>query len=353
MSNQKRRIKAIVFKAPGRAAIETFELPACGPHQVIAETIYTFVSPGTELRVFFGTLESKAKFPLIPGYSWVGRIIEIGSDVKGWQEGELVTGRNPCQIPNITSMWGGQASHHRCEITGGDSVLKLPAGADPWDYVIAEVAAISWRGVSAAYPASGETAVVIGQGLIGTFCAKWLLYHGAKVIVTDLENSRLEQAKQWGAVAAINAGNQTIREEILSFCGQGADIVVEASGSSTGAKLAAVLLRQPEPRSMNTDYQIESLHSNAHVWPRLVFQATYTNTVEIIPGTLPQTEGAVVLVPADRTVNDRLMVIERIRKGDLLTGDIIAQAVPVENAQQAYTDLRDTPGRFNALAYKW
>lgn len=353
MSDQIRTIKAIVFKAPGQVAIETFELPACGPNQVIAETIYTFVSPGTELRVFSGAYESKASFPLIPGYAWVGRIIEVGSDVKGLQEGELVTGRNPCQVPNINSLWGGQASYHCCETTGYDSVLKLPAGADPWDYVTTEVAAISWRGVSAAYPASGETAVVIGQGLIGTFCAKWLLYHGAKVIVTDLENSRLERAKKWGAIAGINASNQTMREEILSYCGQGADIVIEASGSVAGVKLAASLLRQPEPCTMNTDYSIESVGSNARVWPRLVFQATYTKPLEIIPGTLPQTEGAVVLAPSDRTVNDRLMVLEQIRKNGLLVEDIVTQAVPVEKAQQAYTDLRDNPGRFSALVYKW
>lgn len=46
-------------------------------------------------------------------------------------------------------------------------MLKLPAGADPWHYVVTEIAAISWRGVTAAFPAPGETAVVVGQGLIG------------------------------------------------------------------------------------------------------------------------------------------------------------------------------------------
>ena len=231
--------------------------------------------------------------------------------------------------------------------------MKLPDGADPWDYITVEVAAISWRGVSAAYPERGETAVVIGQGLIGSFAAKWLLYHGARVIVADLEQSRLERAVRWGAVAAVNAAEQASREKILSHCGQGADIVVEASGTSAGFRLAASLLRQPAPRQMNTDYSVQALHSDAHIWPRLVLQATYTKTIEIIPGTVPQVEGAVVLVPGDRTVNDRLRVIERIHKGDLTVQDIISEAVTVEKAPQAYADLRDKPGRFSALAYQW
>jgi len=42
-----------------------------------------------------------------------------------------------------------------------------------------EIVTIRWRGISADFPAAGETAVVIGQGLIGAFAAKWLLHHGA------------------------------------------------------------------------------------------------------------------------------------------------------------------------------
>jgi 2-desacetyl-2-hydroxyethyl bacteriochlorophyllide A dehydrogenase len=353
MAGQKRKIKAIVFNTPGRASIETFELPACEPNQVIAETIYTFVSPGTELRVFAGGDDAEGRLPVIPGYSWVGRIIEVGSEVKGRQEGELVTGRNPLPIPGIYSVWGGQASHHRCEVTGYDAVLKLPPGADPWDYITVEVAAVSWRGVSAAYPARGETAVVIGQGLIGAFAAKWLLYHGARVIVTDLEDSRLKRAREWGVTAAVNGGSKDAREEILSYCPDGADIVIEASSSIAGVKFGASLLRKPAPRIMNKGYQVSVLHSNAHMWPRFVFQAGYTDTIEMGPMGLVRSEGVVVLQPGDRTVDDRLAVIERIHRGDLPVADIISKPVPVENAPEAYVNLRDNPGEYSALAFAW
>ena len=356
MRRNTRRINAVLFNGPGTSSIESFELAVCEPDQVIVETIYSFVSPGTELRIFAaGDQEENGKpsFPVIPGYSYVGRIIEVGSEVKGWAEGELVTGRNPLPIPGVHQYYGGQASHHRCEVTGYDAVLKLPDCAVPWDYVTVEVAAISWRGVTAAFPAPGETAVVVGQGMIGAFAAKWLLYHGAKVIVTDLEESRLDRARGWSVTAAVNGADKHVREKILKHCHEGANIVIEASSSRAGCELASSILQNPAPRRMNTGYQVNQLHSNAHAWPRLVIQAGYDFTMEMSPGGLGAAEGVLMLKPGDRTVDDRLAVIERIRCGDLKVEDIADKAVPVTEAQQQYVQLRDNPGQASSLVFKW
>jgi 2-desacetyl-2-hydroxyethyl bacteriochlorophyllide A dehydrogenase len=345
--------KAIVFTDPGKIEIRNFNLPPCGKDEIIAKTLYSFVSPGTELRILSGQKESKGKFPLIPGYSWVGEIIEVGSNVKGWHEGELVSGRNPIPVPGINSLWGGQASHHRCQITGYDAALKLPHNANPWDYITTEVAAISWRGTSIAFPAKGETAVVVGQGMIGAIAAKWLMHHGARVIVTDLEESRLERARNWGAYAAVNGKNADAMEELSSHCPEGADIVIEASGSIPGVNLAISLLKKPFQRLMNIDYCPSALHTNAHNWPRIVFLATYTNSISSEPGALLKNEGAIIFTPMDRTVNDRLAVIECIKNGHLPANDILQEAMPVENAPDAYMNLKNNPGEISALAFQW
>ncbi|MBN1864428.1 MAG: zinc-binding dehydrogenase [Victivallales bacterium] len=347
------KCKAIVFTAPGKVGLKNFNLPECGDNEVLAETIYSFVSPGTELRVLSGVSESNGRFPLIPGYSWVGRIIQVGSAVKGWSEGELVSGRNPMPIPGITQLWGGQASHHRCQVTGYDAVLKLPAGADPWDYITVEVAAISWRGVTCAFPAAGETAVVIGQGMIGAFNAKWLLYHGAKVIVLDLEETRLERARRWGVAAAIKASDSDIKERIMALCDGGADIVIESSASRSGAELATRILRQPVYRSLNKGYPVAAMHSNPHLWPRLVFQANYTHMIECSPSGNVGAEGVIIMKPGDRTVEDRLAVIERVRTKYLDVKDIIESATPVGKAAENYKTLKEKPGIMSALAFKW
>jgi 2-desacetyl-2-hydroxyethyl bacteriochlorophyllide A dehydrogenase len=348
------KTKAIVFPKPHAIAFREFDLPPCGPDEIVAETLYSFVSPGTELRVWAGTHESAGKFPLVPGYSWVGRVIEIGRNLTGWDEGQLVTGRNPLPIDGVTQLWGGQASHHRATESGDGTALKLPEGADPWDYVTVETSAISWRGVSSAFPAAGETAVVVGQGLIGAFAARWLLMIDVRVIVTDLEESRLDRARKWGAVAAINGGEPDLRERVLSHCEDGgADIVIEASGSSAGARLAASILRQPAAQRGNDGYPLEELHTHAHYWPRLVYQASAYKNMELPPRGLPEAEGVLILAPADRKIADRLAVIEHIRRGCLRTEDIVERPTPIEDAPQAYRLLRDHPDTVSAVAFQW
>lgn len=341
------KIKAVVFTEPGVAQLQTFEMPSCAEDEVTTETIYSFVSPGTELRIFSGALESKEKFPVIPGYSWVGRVTKVGANVKGWEEGDLVSGRTPIRLEGFRSLWGGQTSHHNCKVTGYDALLKLPAQADPWCYTPVEVAAIAWRGASIASPAPGECAVVIGQGLIGGLTAWWLHMLGLRVIVCDLEELRLARARKLGMYAAINARTDC-REKILAHCPGGADIVVEASGSKPGVELAASLLRKPFSRQLDKGYE-PTPNAGGEKFARLVYLATYVNTT--CP--LPAVEGAVVLQPADRTVADRLAVMNHIRNGMLKVDDFADKPVPIADAPTAYPRLRDNPDKYSSLVFDW
>jgi threonine dehydrogenase-like Zn-dependent dehydrogenase len=242
---------------------------------------------------------------------------------------------------------------HRCPVSGYDAVLKLPLGVDPWQYVTAEVAAISWRGVSAAFPGRGETALVVGQGMIGAFAAKWLMFHDARVIVTDVVGSRLERARRWGVTAAVNAREPDAREQVLAYCDKGVDVAIETSATIAGAKFASSLLRQPAARKLNSAYPSDALPSDARYWPRLVWQATYAVTDELSPSGMTGAEGVLAISPGDRTVGDRLAVIERIRCGDLPVEDIIESPTPVEEAPEAYVNLRDNPEKFSAMSFAW
>lgn len=345
------KIKAIFFDKPYKASLRELKLPPCGENEIIAQTIYSFVSPGTELRVFSGK-QSDSKFPLIPGYSWVGKVIKVGNKVKGWQQGDKVSGRNAIPIPGINSTWGGQASHHRCN--PGHDIVKLPNDADPWEYVHAEVASISYRGICSAYPLPGETAVVIGQGMIGTFNTKWLLVQGARVIAVDLEDYRLELAKRWGCTATVNARNQNVRDQILSYCdGEGVDIVVESSASLPGAKLAASLLRKPTSQNIRTRYNVGSMHSNANLWPRLVYQASHYPATASQPHGLQDVEGAVILKPSDRSVSDRMAVVEHIHKREFPISDIIDSPTELTEVPKAYNYLQDNPDKIRGVVFKW
>jgi 3-hydroxyethyl bacteriochlorophyllide a dehydrogenase len=342
--------KAIVFEKVNKVAIKKIKLPECGPSEIVCETVYTFVSPGTELRVLGGNYVSAKDFPLIPGYSVIARVIELGSEVKGFRAGDLISGRNPRAVPGINSKWGGQASAHVYTTIGEYRPVLLPHNAEPLDYVIAEVAAISSRGVEAANPVAGETAIVIGQGLIGAFSAAWLMDRGCRVIVCDVNNERLQKASERGISEFVNMSAPDAMERLSVICNGGADIVVESSGTATGALTAYKLLRK-KPQAYGADYKVEPIAFYHNDWPRLIMQANYIEKISIDPFGFMPGEGVTILAPKDRGVEDRQKVIEAIRCGRIKASDFIDAVLPFEQAAEGYAGLQKQ--QYFSVVYKW
>ena len=335
-----REIEAIVFPEPGEVEIRKLQLPACGPEQIVVRTLYSLVSTGTELRVWAGHYGAENKFPFIPGYSIVGEIIEVGEQVRGWHAGQLVSGRNPLNIPSINSCWGAQASHHRYQVTGYDMPLVLPPGAKPLDYLIVEIGAISWRGVKHANVERGESALVVGQGLIGAFAARLLLLQGAQTVVMDMHPSRLQRALFWGATGAVDASQAEAEARVRKLLPDGADIIIEAAGKPEVAKSALQFVRS---RAIDGVGKI----------PRFIFQASY---VEPVPATLiglAPAEAITFLYPGDRSIEDRLQLLDMVTRGQLKTEDFVGEPVSYKEASQAYKALRDQPASHFSLVFKW
>ena len=346
-------IKAVVFPVPGEVEIQEFTLPAVGDEDILVRSLYTMVSPGTELRMWSG----KAQFPMIPGYATIGEVIEIGAKVKGYRVGDLVSGRSCKRFFNDGKFnCGGHQSGHLFPTVGEDRAILLPAGAKPLDYVIAEISSISLRGATAANPRQGETAVVVGQGLIGAFSAAWLQAYGCHVVVTDLEDGRLARALARGAFAAVKGTDPDAVERIRAHLNGGADIVVESSGSSAGAKLAYSLVR-PTPRS--NPYVEGAFHRGEPIalcqtqWPRLIMQASYTQEVAIHPHGFYPGEGIVILTPADRSQDDRQRAVKAIAAGRIKAADFIDRILSHREAPEAYRTLRDDKNRYFSVIFDW
>jgi len=330
--------KAIVFENVNKIGFGEYEFAVPAPDEVVVETAYSFVSPGTELRVLGGHYGVDGRFPLVPGYSIVGRVSEVGPEAKGWRVGDWVSGRNPRSLPGIHAQWGGHASTHVYSTTGEDRPVLLPADCAPLDYVIAETAAISRRGAEAARPQAGESAVVIGQGLIGAYSTAWLQHFGCRVVVVDLDDSRLERALRLGASLAVRADEPDIIERLQVFLNGGADIVVEASGVRPGVEIAYKLLRRT-PQKYSSNYAVEPIHLHSNNWPRLVMQANYLDEVSHNPHNFTPGEGCVVLSPSDRGIEDRQRTVEDLRRGHIKSADFIDAVVPVDQAPAAYEAL--------------
>lgn len=348
-----RKLKAVVFPRPNEVEFQEFDLPPCGAEDVVVKTHYSMVSSGTELRMWSG----KAQFPMIPGYAAVGEIIEVGAKVVGYRRGDLISGRScPRFVPGINAPCGGHMSFQVYPATGEDRPVLLPAGAQPLDYVITEIASICQRGVAAAAPQPAETAVVLGQGVIGAFSAAWLHAAGCHVIVADLEEGRLERTRKWsqGQVATVRISAEGAAERILAMLNGGADIVVESSGSIPGVKMALSLVRgKPRNQGGSAYYRGEPIATFAGSWPRLVMQASYTELVSLAPHGFYPGEGLTILCPADRSLEDRQKTVKAIQKGVLRAADFLDQVVPSTAAPAIYSSLRDDKGRCFSAVFDW
>ncbi|HEY3329237.1 MAG TPA: zinc-binding dehydrogenase [Capsulimonadaceae bacterium] len=337
-----RSVDAIVFPSAGVAEIRHLPLPSVAADEIVVKTLFSMVSSGTELRVFSGKGEATDRFPLIPGYSIVGEVIEIGPAVKGYRVGDLVSGRNPDKAgSDVKLVYGGQQSYHVYATSGYGQPIVLPKGAEPLNYIIAEVAAISGRGVDMAAPVAGETAIVVGQGLVGALSAAWLVDAGCKVIVVDMADRRLERADGWGVAAAIN-GAENVAARIETLSPGGADIVVDASANPAGFKLACSLLRP-----------VSHGWGRPSSWPRLVVQASYNDPVSMHPTGFAPGDGVIVLKPGDRRPEDRAAAVEAIRAGRLPTQAFVDKILPYTDAITAYAQLRDDPNSVFSLIFDW
>ena len=328
----------VLFEQEGRVIVSSANLRECGADELVCETIYSTISPGTELRMLGGHYGTTGKFPFIPGYSSLGRVVSVGKDVGGWRVGDLINARNTVPFEGVETLYGAHASFKVLTTQGTDRPVRLPENADPLDYVLTDLAAISLRGVEASAPKAGETAVVIGQGLIGALSAALLAIHRCRVIVVDLEPSRRERALKNGAAFAVSPSEPDAVARIRALCNGGADIVVEASGSSRGVEMAFQLLRK-KPQNYSDKYTVEPILFYGGDWPRLVFQANYLEPISWKPDGCIPGEGATFIMPFDRGVEERQRVIEYVRTGRLKTRDFVEEIVPWQNAPSAYEAL--------------
>jgi threonine dehydrogenase-like Zn-dependent dehydrogenase len=115
--------------------------------------------------------------------------------------------------------------------------------------------------------------------------------------------------------------------------------------------MAASKLVRRKPQAYGADYKVEPIAFYHNDWPRLVLQANYIEKISIDLFSFMPGEGATVITPMDRGVEDRQKVIEAIRTGRIKAADYVEKVAVFTDAPQAYQDLLDR--KILSVAYKW
>ncbi|MFB3881491.1 MAG: galactitol-1-phosphate 5-dehydrogenase [Armatimonadota bacterium] len=203
--------------------------------------------------------------PLIMGHEAAGIIAEVGPEVKDWRLGQRVTfdstlycGR--CQYCNqglvnlcdSRQVLGVACAEFRRDGAFAEYVsvparvlYKLPDDLSFEHAATVEPVSVAVHGASLLPLRGGETAAVIGTGVIGLLGIQALRARGcASVIAVDVDEGRLKLARQLGADQTVISGPDALARIRELTADRGPDVVFEAVGLPATVKLAVECVRK-------------------------------------------------------------------------------------------------------------
>ncbi len=258
MGNLPEKMKAIVAYTPGDYRFEMVDTPTAGDGEMILKVEACGVCAG-DTKAFGGAESfwggngqpSYIKAPMIPGHEFVGTVVEMGPNVKGnWKIGDRIC---PEQIvPCGECMFCTTGRHWMCEkhdlfgfqnnVNGGMAeYVKLTKEALPYlvpadmpieQAVLIEPYGCSFHCVERAQVTPRDVVVLSGTGTLGLGMVGALRRaNPKKLVVLDLNDERLEKAKEFGADIILNPAKEDVVSIIKEMTGgYGCDIYIEATG---------------------------------------------------------------------------------------------------------------------------
>jgi predicted dehydrogenase/threonine dehydrogenase-like Zn-dependent dehydrogenase len=353
----------------GELAVLDVPAPACRPGGVLVRTLFSLISTGTEMmkvteakmsmvgmararpdqvRKVLDTVSQQGAVatykkvmnrldsftPL--GYSLCGVVTEVGRGAEEFHVGQVVAAAG--------NEYALHAEHNWIPV---NLCVPVPAGVAPEHAAFATVGAIAMHGVRRAEVQLGETACVIGLGLIGQLVVRLLVAAGIRVIGVDVLEDRCRLAEKAGALLAAaptDEGMQALRQALAEITGgRGADhILLAAGGSSNGPVEAAAVLARDRARVVDIGKMSLNLPWNAYYEKELDvrFSRSYG------PGRYDdryELEGVDYPAGYVRWTERRNLecFLDLIAREQVEVASLVSGVFPMENATKVYADLAD------------
>ncbi len=223
-------------------------VPEVGPNDVKIKIKKTAIC-GTDVHIYNWNewAQNTIVTPMTIGHEYVGEIVEMGSNVQGLEIGQRVTGEGHVVCGHCRNCRAGKG--HLCRATKGVGVNRDGAFAEylvipqtnvfPCDPAIDDdlYALFDPYGnathTALSFNVVGEDVLVTGAGPIGIMAAGIARFCGARnVVITDLNDYRLDLARKFGVTAAVNTAKEDLREVMKKLdIVEGFDVGMEMSGN--------------------------------------------------------------------------------------------------------------------------
>ena len=231
--------------------LEDVDVPRIGINDVLIQVLRTGIC-GTDVHIYKWDEWAQATIPvpMVVGHEFVGRIVEVGSNVADFFPGDIVSGEGHVVCGRCRNCLAGR--RHLCAHTLGVGVNRPGAYAE---YIALPMTNI-WRHnekvpldvasifdpfgnavhTALSFPVLGEDVLVTGAGPIGIMAAAVARHAGARyVVITDVNPYRLELARKVGVTMAVNI-RETKLPDVQKQLGmtEGFDVGLEMSGNPAG-----------------------------------------------------------------------------------------------------------------------
>lgn len=242
-------MKALVKKEAREGLwLEEVPMPEYGPDEVLIKIKRTAIC-GTDIHIYKWDdwAQRTIPVPMTVGHEFAGTVAAVGSMVKNVVVGDLVSGEGHLVCGTCRHCLAG--SRHLCPNTKGvgvnrtgcfaeylaipaENVWKADPGMDPDILSIFDPYGNATH-TALSFNLLGEDVLITGAGPIGIMAAGIAKFAGARnVVITDVNDYRLDLAKTLGATRAVNVANENLKD-VMSELGitEGFDVGLEMSGA--------------------------------------------------------------------------------------------------------------------------
>jgi threonine 3-dehydrogenase len=238
--------------APG-IDLQDISKPTPGPNDVLIRVKRAAIC-GTDMHIYNwdAWAQKTIPVPMAVGHEYCGEVVEVGSEVSGFKAGDRVSGEGHITCGYCRNCRAGR--RHLCRNTIGVGVNRPGAFAE---YVVIpafnafkltaaiddEIAAIldplgNAVHTALAFDVVGEDVLITGAGPIGIMAAAIVRFIGARnVVITDVNDYRLELARKMGATLALNVTRDKLEDAMKQLGMQeGFDVGLEMSGNAAALR---------------------------------------------------------------------------------------------------------------------
>ena len=222
--------------------------PECGHNDVVIKISKTAIC-GTDMHIYQWDewAQNTIPVPMTVGHEFVGVITEVGPEVSGFKVGDRVSGEGHITCGHCRNCRAGR--RHLCRKTLGVGVNRTGAFAEYLaipasnafkipNNITDDMAAIfdpfgNATHTALSFDLIGEDVLITGAGPIGAMAAAIAKHVGARnVVITDVNDFRLELAKKMGATRTVNVSRESLKDVMKEVdMHEGFDVGLEMSGN--------------------------------------------------------------------------------------------------------------------------